>query len=141
MTNLTRAQLRLGGLALLLAGCASDGNVVTTTTPSPLAQQERPMNQRILMAVTSHDKKGSTGEPTGAYVPEMAHPFDVFTKAGYTVDIVSVRGGQVPLDGVDRKDASVAAFLDDPAVHKALAESPAASTGDAARYQAILFAG
>jgi putative intracellular protease/amidase len=138
---ITRAQLLLSGLGLALAGCASHGNVVTTTTPIPVAKQERPMTKRILMAVTSHDKKGNTGEPTGAFVPEMAHPYDVFTHAGYTVDIVSVRGGQVPLDGVDRKDPSVAAFLDDPQVQKLLAESPASSTVDASRYDAIFFAG
>lgn len=99
------------------------------------------MKQRILMAVTSHDKKGNTGEPTGAFVPEMAHPFDVFTKAGFAVDIVSVRGGPVPLDGVDRADPSVAAFLDDPKIQKALAESPASSTVNASRYDAVFFAG
>jgi putative intracellular protease/amidase len=47
----------------------------------------------------------------------------------------------VPLDGVDRKDASVAAFLDDPAIQKALRESPASTSVDSSRYAAIFFAG
>lgn len=98
-------------------------------------------SKRILMAVTSHDKKGSTGEPTGAFVPEMAHPYEVFSRAGYEVDIVSVRGGVVPLDGVDRKDPSVVAFLDDPEIQKKLQQSPASATVDAKRYDAIFFAG
>lgn len=29
---------------------------------------------RILMVLTSHDKKGSTGERAGAYLPEISHP-------------------------------------------------------------------
>lgn len=143
-THLTRAELLIGGLGVVLgtvlASCASTGNPASIS-PAPGAKQERPLNRRILMAVTSHDKKGGTGEPTGAYVPEMAHPYDVFTKAGYAVDIVSVRGGKVPLDGVDGKDPSVAAFLADPQVQKVLAESPPSSTVDASRYDAIFFAG
>jgi putative intracellular protease/amidase len=143
-THFTGAALLIGFGAVLgtaLAGGASTGNAAASTSPPPGAKQERPLNKRILMAVTSHDKKGGTGEPTGAYVPEMAHPYDVFTKAGYAVDIVSVRGGKVPLDGVDGKDPGVAAFLADPQVQKVLAQSPPSSTVDASRYDAIFFAG
>jgi len=99
-------------------------------------------NQRILIALTSHDKKGTTsGEPTGAYLPEISHPYAVFEKAGYAVDLVSTRGGRVPLDGVDRSDAVSAAFLDNPRVADQLRESAASSTVDPARYAAIFFAG
>lgn len=99
------------------------------------------MTKRILMAVTSHDKKGSTGVPTGAYVPEMAHPLAVFKDAGYEVELVSTRGGQVPLDGVDRSDPVVAAFLDDPELARQLRESQASANIDASRYDAVFFAG
>lgn len=96
---------------------------------------------RVLIALTSHDKKGSTGEPTGAFVPEIAHPHEVFSAAGYRVDMVSTQGGQVPLDGVERADPVVAAFLDDPEVQRQLRESPAASSVDPSSYDAIFFAG
>lgn len=99
------------------------------------------MTQRILIALTSHDQKGDTGEPTGAFVPEIAHPYEVFRRAGYDVDLVSTRGGKVPLDGLDQKDASVSAFLDDPQVQGALRESPASTSVDPSRYDAIFFAG
>ena len=101
----------------------------------------RPQTKRILIALTSHDKKGATGEPTGAYVPEIAHPYAVFVAAGYQVDLVSTRGGQVPLDGLERSDRIVADFLDDPALQRQLRESPASTTVDAASYDAIFFAG
>jgi putative intracellular protease/amidase len=71
----------------------------------------------------------------------MAHPRAVFTAAGYTVDLVSTRGGQVPLDGATGSDPVVAAFLEDPEVQRQLRESPAASTVDPALYDAIFFAG
>ena len=100
------------------------------------------MTKRILIALTSHDKKGSTsGEPTGAYLPEIAHPYAVFDAAGYALDLVSTRGGRVPLDGVDRSDAVSAAFLDDPEVARQLRESQASSSVDATRYCAMFFAG
>ena len=100
------------------------------------------MTKRILIALTSHDKKGTTsGEPTGAYLPEIAHPYAVFSQAGYAIDLVSTRGGRVPLDGVDRKDTVSAAFLDDPRVAAQLQDSAASSTVDPARYSGIFFAG
>lgn len=69
------------------------------------------MIQRVLIATTSHDRKGNTGKPTGAYLPEIVHPYDVFRAAGYQVEFASVRGGAIPLDGVDPTDTRGAAFF------------------------------
>lgn len=99
------------------------------------------MTQRILIAVTSHDKKGNTGDATGAYLPEITHPLAVFTRAGFAVDFVSVRGGQVPLDGVDRKDPVNAAFLDDAAAVAKLHASAKPGAIEPGKYAAIFFAG
>jgi putative intracellular protease/amidase len=110
----------------------------TTNSQTPRSQLSK---RRILVALTSHDKKGATGQPTGAYVPEIAHPYEVFERAGFEIDLVSTRGGRVPLDGLDQKDASVAAFLNDPRVEQQLRASPASTSIQAARYDAIFFAG
>ncbi len=99
------------------------------------------MKNRILIALTSHDKKGDTGATTGAYLPEVAHPYAVFKNAGYDVDLVSVRGGPIPLDGVERADAVSVAFLADSAVAAQLRDSAASASVDASRYDAIFFAG
>lgn len=45
------------------------------------------MHERVLIALTSHDKLGDTGAPTGAYLSEIAHPYAVFTQAGYEVEL------------------------------------------------------
>ena len=82
------------------------------------------MTKRILIATTSHNQLGSTGKATGAYLPEIAHPFVVFQQAGYRIDFASVNGGQIPLDGVDQADAVSRAFLADHG--SALAASQAA---------------
>jgi putative intracellular protease/amidase len=95
--------------------------------------------KRILIATTSHATKGTTGQPTGAYLPEIAHPHKVFTAAGFTVELASVKGGAVPLDGVQDADAVSTAFL---AAHRDLVtHSLAAAAVDPARYDAIFYAG
>lgn len=98
------------------------------------------MQHRILIAMTSHDRKGDTGKPTGAYLSEIAHPYAELTAAGFAVDFASVRGGRVPLDGVDAKDEVSARFLASDAGAR-LHDTMPSSAVDPARYDAILFAG
>jgi putative intracellular protease/amidase len=98
-------------------------------------------SNKILVVLTSHSEKGSTGQKTGAYLPELTHPHARFVAAGYDVDFASVQGGEVPLDGVDRKDAVNAAFLDDAALVGKLHASLAPNQIDAERYDAIFYAG
>jgi len=128
----------------MLAACDRPTTSTTTATgavPDEPRSKESNVTKPILLAMTSHDKKGDTGESTGAYLPEIAHPYAVFTKAGFSVEFASVRGGRVPLDGVDRADPVNAAFLDDPEVSRRLYESTPSSAVDPSRYAAILFAG
>lgn len=95
--------------------------------------------KRVLIATTSHATKGSTGEPTGAYLAEVAHPYDVFIRSGYAVEFASVRGGAIPLDGVKDADAVSKTFL---AEHGSeLNASIAAEAVDPSRYEAIFYAG
>jgi putative intracellular protease/amidase len=128
-----RTSTRLALLLLAASGCTPARRDATRPDDGET------MNQRILIATTSHDKKGSTGEPTGAYLPEIAHPYEVFARAGFTVELASVRGGAIPLDGVTDADADSTAFLE--AHRDELQQSLAAEAVDPARYQAIYFAG
>ncbi|MEU5533571.1 type 1 glutamine amidotransferase domain-containing protein [Streptomyces sp. NPDC020362] len=96
---------------------------------------------KVLLALTSHGELGDTGRSTGFYVPEAAHPHEVFTKAGYQVDFVSVRGGSSPLDGFEPDDEDSARFLADPAVAAKLADTPTADRLDPSDYAAVYFVG
>ena len=96
---------------------------------------------RILIATTSHDRKGSTDQPTGAYLPEIAEPYEVFVAAGYDVEFASVKGGAVPLEGSDSKSPAVVRFLADEALTARLHASVKASDVDATRYVAVFFPG
>ena len=62
------------------------------------------MEKKILFVVTSHDKKGNTGEPTGYYLGEVSHAWEVLKNAGYEIDFVSPLGGKAPVDGLNLSD-------------------------------------
>lgn len=97
---------------------------------------------RVLIALTSHATLGKdSGAPTGAYLAELAHPWDIFVKAGFEVEFASPKGGRIPLDGVDRKDPINAKMLDDEKTMQAVHASIASKDVVPTRYQAIFFAG
>jgi len=52
----------------------------------------------ILLVVTNHGELGNTGKPTGFFLSEAAHLWEVFRKAGYPVEFGSPKGGFAPLD-------------------------------------------
>ncbi|WP_173529675.1 type 1 glutamine amidotransferase domain-containing protein [Nonomuraea antri] len=95
------------------------------------------MTKRILIALTSHDDLGGR-RSTGYYVPEAAHPWHVFTKAGHQVDVASVRGGEPPRDGFDPGDPVQADFLAELARRGGTARL---ADVDPAGYDAVLYAG
>jgi len=68
------------------------------------------MAPKVLFVLTSHNQMGDTGKPTGWYLPEFAHPYDVLEKAGVDISIASPKGGEAPLD-----PSSVEAFKSDEA--------------------------
>lgn len=52
----------------------------------------------ILLVLTNHSDLGETGKKTGFYLSEAAHPYEVFTAAGYDVQLASPEGGFAPVD-------------------------------------------
>lgn len=85
-------------LALLILSIFTIGLAQSQTKTS------KNMKKKILFVVTSHDKKGDTGQETGYYLGEVSHPWEVLHKAGYEIDFVSPKGGTPPVDGFDLKD-------------------------------------
>lgn len=61
---------------------------------------------QILIVLTSHDRLGDTGKPTGFWLEELAAPYYVFKDAGVAMVLASPKGGQPPVDPVsDAPDA------------------------------------
>jgi putative intracellular protease/amidase len=68
--------------------------------------------RRAVIAITSATAPLHEGKPTGLFISEALHPFQIFRKAGFEVDLVSEKGTYVPdwlslqqsfLDGEDKK--------------------------------------
>lgn len=100
----------------------------------------------ILIVVTSQATLGDGTEPSGLWLEELATPYRVLNQAGARVDIVSMAGGEIPVDPRSLQPrgsnpADVEAFLDDPAGRAALAASRALADADATAYDAIFFPG
>lgn len=97
--------LAIVAAAPILAGCVA----VPTSTPS--ASGGAP---RILIVTTSQSTMGPAAEATGLFLSEAAHPWHVFTKAGFEVVIASPSGGPAPVDprSLDLSDDSNRAFLE-----------------------------
>ncbi|MDR2235511.1 MAG: type 1 glutamine amidotransferase domain-containing protein [Chryseobacterium sp.] len=99
------------------------------------------MKKKILFVVTSHDKKGNTGEDTGYYLGEVSHPWKVLHKAGYEIDFVSPKGGTPPVDGFDLKDPVNKEFWENKEYKNKIDHSLKPSQVDPVNYSTIYYAG
>jgi putative intracellular protease/amidase len=103
--------------------------------------KNKTMKKKILFVVTSHDKKGSTGEPTGYYLSEVSHPWEVLHNAGYEIDFVSPKGGKAPVDGFDLADPVNKAFWENTEYHNKIEHTLTPAQVKTADYAAIFYAG
>lgn len=99
------------------------------------------MKKKILFVVTSHDKKGSTGEDTGYYLGEVSHPWEVLHNAGYEIDFVSPKGGTPPVDGFDLKDPVNKEFWENKEYKNKIDHSLTPSQVNPKEYSTIFYAG
>jgi putative intracellular protease/amidase len=83
--------------------------------------------------------------PTGLWLSELVHAYDIFAKHGYEQTIVSPAGGKSPLEPRSLKfpnyDKSSKAWHDDPAKMALLEHTASPDDINAADYDAIFFTG
>ena len=72
--------------------------------------------KKILIVLTNHDVLGASGKKTGCYLSELTHFYSILKKAGYNMDFVSPKGGEVPLDpgSMNMKDSVNKEYIEDP---------------------------
>lgn len=77
-----------------------------------IAQHNAGNNGKVLMIASNPAISKQTGWPIGVWYAELTHPYWVFSEAGYTVDIVSLDGGELKFDGFSdpEDDSKYAAF-------------------------------
>lgn len=62
---------------------------------------------RVLIILTNTAEVPGTDRPTGVWASEYTHPYQVFTNAGFEVDVASPKGGRSPVDPRSGSDAFV----------------------------------
>ncbi|CAN5587961.1 hypothetical protein BH11BAC3_BH11BAC3_07060 [soil metagenome] len=78
-----------------------------------MAQHNAGNNGKVLMIASNPSVSKQTGWPVGVWYAELAHPYWVFSEAGFTVDIASLDGGEIKFDGYsDPEDESKYAAFD-----------------------------
>jgi putative intracellular protease/amidase len=100
---------------------------------------------KVLMVLTSHDRLGDTGKPTGFWLEEFAAPYYVLKDAGADITLASPKGGAPPIDPKsDDPKADTPAmkrFRRDPDAQRALANTVKLSTASAGDYDAVFYPG
>jgi putative intracellular protease/amidase len=103
------------------------------------------MAKRILHVVTNHGHYADPNEPTGLWLSELTHAYDIFEANGYEQRIVSPKGGTSPLEPRALKwpllDASAKAWLNDPARMALLSQTARPDEIDASQFDVIYFTG
>jgi putative intracellular protease/amidase len=122
---------------MVIVGCTIFS--VNQATAQP--KKTNNMKKKVLFVVTSHDKKGNTGQPTGYYLPEVTHPWDVLHGAGYEIDFVSPKGGKAPIDGFNLDDPINKKFWEDTKYRTKIENTLKPSEINPEEYSAILYAG
>ena len=98
---------------------------------------------KALIVLTSHAMLGHTGTPTGFWLSELTHPYYALADQQIEVDIVSIAGGETPVDpkSWDENDEYNARFLATPELVDVLKQSPSINNVLPSNYDAIIFAG
>ncbi|WP_413734636.1 type 1 glutamine amidotransferase domain-containing protein [Sodalis sp. RH21] len=100
---------------------------------------------KIAMVLTSHDKLGDTGKPTGFWLEELVAPYYIFHDAGLEITLASPKGGQPPLDpksdDADAQTQDTERFRTDRAAQQALANTVKLETLKADDFDAVFYPG
>ncbi|NDL62794.1 type 1 glutamine amidotransferase domain-containing protein [Acerihabitans arboris] len=100
---------------------------------------------KIAIVLTSHDKLGDTGKPTGFWLEELVAPYYIFHDAGIEITLASPKGGQPPLDPksdeADAQTQDTERFRTDRAGQRALANTVKLDALNAADFDAIFYPG
>lgn len=104
------------------------------------------MTKRVLLVVTNVDHyEIDPSHPTGLWLSELTHAYDIFAERGFEQTIVSPAGGTSALEPRSLKrpnsDKSAKAWREDPARMALLENTASPEQVDSADYDAIYFTG
>jgi putative intracellular protease/amidase len=125
----------------------SDGWQIVSKTathinnPVDSEQLQNSMNKKVLFIVSSADRHGESSLPTGVSFSELVEAYEVFIDAGYQVDVVSTKGGKLPLAYINTSDLKHKRFLYNQNFMYLLANTLSPEQVDATQYLAVHYVG
>lgn len=105
-----------------------------------------PKTATVLMIVTSADRMGDGGRPTGLWAEELAAPWYALADAGIKIALASPKGGPAPIDpgSLQPKGENapvVDRFLDDASAQARVKSTVKLDTLEPANFDAVFFPG
>jgi putative intracellular protease/amidase len=105
--------------------------------------------KRALVITTSHGVLAAPGETegpaTGVWGSELTHPYYTFTDGGMTVDVASIKGGEIPIDPQSfffaTKSPEEERYLNDPIAQAKVKNSIAIADVDISQYDIVFMSG
>ena len=98
---------------------------------------------KVLIVCTNHDTYPAKTSKTGLWLNELTHFYDLMAKRRIVMDLVSPRGGTIPVDerSMDLKDECNARYWEDTSFREKLQNSLKPSDVHANDYRLIYFTG
>lgn len=97
--------------------------------------------RKALIVSTSYGEPLSTGEATGLTLQELTAPYYVYLDAGMDVDVCSLQGGEIPLDGHETPTESQLRAKRDSVLQSKLEDSLLLDDVDFQDYAVVMMAG
>ncbi len=98
----------------------------------------------ILFVLTSHGSLENTNISTGTWLANFAEPYYEIVDDGFKVDIVSIKGGNAPIDPESKKDKNnrfIKRFLKDSKLQQSLKTTSALNSVYYGDYDAVIIPG
>ncbi|MGH1351593.1 MAG: type 1 glutamine amidotransferase domain-containing protein [Methyloligellaceae bacterium] len=103
------------------------------------------MQKKIAVVVTNQDQYPGKDRPTGLWLSELVHFWDILEPEGYSFDIVSPKGGKIPLEPKSLHgvafDRATKKRYEDKAFMARLDDSMAAANVGWESYEAVYYTG
>jgi len=105
------------------------------------ATETNQTSERVLFIVSNAHFYGDSKQNTSNHFSEIVHAYEVFVRAGYTIDFVSPEGGAIPIGYINTSDALQKKYLYDNDFMDALERTYKPSKIKASDYVAVYYGG
>ncbi len=97
--------------------------------------------QKILFVTSNQDFYGTSKISASNHFEEIVIPYDIFTKAGFTVDFISPKGGAIPIGYLNTSDSIQKKYLYDSFFMNKLEHTKKPTEVNSKNYAAIYYSG